>query len=993
MDYKVLIICMICWKVSLTINPASPPELFGKDEKPDKLVIKNQIAYHFKKVVREVNQELFVSRRIDVSLLFAGIQVLKKTETEVRRLCTNLPANAPSEAGAPTLISETKIVHVDQSGSPIYKEPFTLINDPVYLSYKEAKARCLAMGMQLPEIYDTNRQKALTEFMRKNSIALCFAGIEPDLSDSIPRHVSTQYPIWKTAYTKFRICGTNEDSDIGWSIDDGHAKFMYSINESLCVSHDFVDNPINLKKYADHELRQQHKTLTQLMARVVCTPKWDGRTDIHIPTDQFNKGGIKVQTRFSRGTFLGRNRSKLKMKRIGRSATASSSSNMQNIQTLCFGVSDHANESYRDIQSKLIDLLALVDITVHTEIINETRQKRIPLFLAKTVFVTGVKLLWQLFGFVQKVKMNKRLKNIESMLKVIDSRSLQNSDAIANMTNLIANNALSISQLSIRVDGLEARLNLVENQVYKLQQGLNSLNYKLETVTALMTIDNLISRTRRSMEGGYDIMKEIIHSTKLKQTSPLILPLDQIELVQNEISKVSTAIIDPDFSKMQSIVVSDPTDPSKLLVVVNLAALGRRNLELVKMIPVPYFEAEMAYEIMLDYHTIVLDQNAHTFSILTEQEEYDCLFNRCYVGSSEQSYFEKSCGIPQFYDRFKDGCVSENVITNGVYLKPMLPDGVIFAFQHQVQTQVYCKDKLMSKSQKLNGTGILQLPNGCTLSVIDTNGRITKIRGQPQYTMVNAGDIDLMPNGPLSALQAEVSGNSTKKAASINAFVESRVSSVIKQVELVDVKINGHHTHVWVLTGTISMFLLVIMLIIYLLYHYSTRARRKIQHVRDNFNELSRKIFEPENANSVPEDLMDVGEGDIIKPPPQRRRDRWLAHLREGREKAHLARMKFHEIHHGKETPGEIDPKERTYVSMSEADEREIEERYISRPLSRPSVFKPLGEIYNREYPRMSSPINREAREYELVRLREESELTDQLSVSLSPGSSRKNVS
>ncbi len=138
---------------------------------------------------------------------------------------------------------------------------------------------------------------------------------------------------------------------------------------------------------------------------------------------------------------------------------------------------------------------------------------------------------------------------------------------------------------------------------------------------------------------------------------------------------------------------------------------------------------------------------------------------------------------------------------------------------------------------------------------------------------------------------------------------------------------------------------------------------------------------------------MDVGEGDIIKPPPQRRRDRWLAHLRESREKAHLARMKFHEIHHGKETPGEIDPKERTYVSMSEADEREIEERYISRPLSRPSVFKPLGEIYNREYPRVSSPINREAREYELVRLREESELTDQLSVSLSPGSSRKNVS
>ena len=67
------------------------PELFGKDEKLDKLIIKNQIAYHFKKVVREVSQELFVSRRIDVSLLFAGIQVLRKTESEVRKVCDELP--------------------------------------------------------------------------------------------------------------------------------------------------------------------------------------------------------------------------------------------------------------------------------------------------------------------------------------------------------------------------------------------------------------------------------------------------------------------------------------------------------------------------------------------------------------------------------------------------------------------------------------------------------------------------------------------------------------------------------------------------------------------------------------------------------------------------------------------------------------------------------------------------------------------------------------
>jgi hypothetical protein len=103
--------------------------------------------------------------------------------------------------------------------------------------------------------------------------------------------------------------------------------------------------------------------------------------------------------------------------------------------------------------------------------------------------------------------------------------------------------------------------------------------------------------------------------------------------------------------------------------------------------------------------------------------------------------------------------------------------------------------------------------------------------------------------------------------------------------------------------------------------------------------------------------------------------------------------MHFHSIHHGKEQPSETELTERTYVSMSDADEREIEERYIARPLSRPSTFKPLGEIYNREYPRISTPSVREAQEGELVRLREETDLSDQLSISLSPSISRKNVS
>ncbi len=153
------------------------------------------------------------------------------------------------------------------------------------------------------------------------------------------------------------------------------------------------------------------------------------------------------------------------------------------------------------------------------------------------------------------------------------------------------------------------------------------------------------------------------------------------------------------------------------------------------------------------------------------------MFNRCYVGSSEQSLLERSCGIPQYYDRHKEACVSQSAISTGVFLKPMLPDGVIFALQNEVQSQIFCKDEQVGKTRKLKGTGVLQLPNGCTLSVIDKAGRVSKVKGQPLYTMVSAGDIELMPNGPLSALYTDVDMNGTRKAASVNAFVEERVSS------------------------------------------------------------------------------------------------------------------------------------------------------------------------------------------------------------------------
>jgi hypothetical protein len=226
MDYRLIIYLSIITLALIKANDDTNniSGLFGKDEKPDKLVIKNQIAYHFKRLVKNVDQELFVSRKMDVSLLFQGILVLKKTEKEVRHMCDNLPSKMQTfGVKAPEILIP-------------FKEPYHIIMDPYHLSFKEAKARCIAMGMQLPEVYTDDEKERLTAFMLKNAVIKCHAGIEIDLTDSIQRHIATQYPIWNTAYDELYLASTGKPVELQWFIDNSNARFVYTHNGTLVIS-------------------------------------------------------------------------------------------------------------------------------------------------------------------------------------------------------------------------------------------------------------------------------------------------------------------------------------------------------------------------------------------------------------------------------------------------------------------------------------------------------------------------------------------------------------------------------------------------------------------------------------------------------------------------------------------------------------------------------------------------------------------------------------
>jgi hypothetical protein len=193
------------------------PALFDKDQRMDKLILKNQIGYHFKKVVREVSQELFISRKIDVSTLFLGVHVLKHTAIDLDRFCRNLG----SGHGYNELPREKKT-------SPVY----FVITYPKLASFAEAKARCEANHMQLPEVYTNLQQDHLSSFLRANNMSKCFAGLQPDFADSTFRFISTGFPIWRTPHDAiYNFQGGTHVLPL--IMDDAHTKFQYTDDNRL----------------------------------------------------------------------------------------------------------------------------------------------------------------------------------------------------------------------------------------------------------------------------------------------------------------------------------------------------------------------------------------------------------------------------------------------------------------------------------------------------------------------------------------------------------------------------------------------------------------------------------------------------------------------------------------------------------------------------------------------------------------------------------------
>ena len=115
----------------------------------------------------------------------------------------------------------------------------------------------------------------------------------------------------------------------------------------------------------------------------------------------------------------------------------------------------------------------------------------------------------------------------------------------------------------------------------------------------------------------------------------------------------------------------------------------------------------------------------------------------------------------------------------------------------------------------MNGTGIMQLPNGCILSLTDEFGKNTKVRGQPLYRAIIAADVTLVMNGPLTALHSMISRNGSQKKLTADNILVSHLFPVAEQVNSVDAKVDSQSLFIWALIAVLGLSLIIISIIIY----------------------------------------------------------------------------------------------------------------------------------------------------------------------------------
>jgi len=249
-------------------NPSSSSSTRPAVRVSNKIKVKGHMAYHFKKIVREISQELLISRKMDVNPLLVAAQALDETSKVIEKYCDSLkiqPQPPPPRVSVMNMRPYTVPLALGSLATPTTSTPrvgsqsghsatspvrsahqFELVESEPVHDQVVASRICQARGMQLPEIYDSTAANALQNFLKANQLGSCFAGTEPDLASGLQRFRSTGLPVWEGHYAQIYTIGGRLHAT-RQLMDDYAAAMAYTNEDKLviCNSH---HNPVFQKR-------------------------------------------------------------------------------------------------------------------------------------------------------------------------------------------------------------------------------------------------------------------------------------------------------------------------------------------------------------------------------------------------------------------------------------------------------------------------------------------------------------------------------------------------------------------------------------------------------------------------------------------------------------------------------------------------------------------------------------------------------------------------
>lgn len=791
------LLCLIPWVLACAVcsqnveydtstgSDQSPQNDFVKPAslRSERLVIRNQIAYHFRRTVNEVIQAMFLSASINMTSLLLSVELLQGNKNRMERLCGKLPNFHARRSLSSIEVSARTNIETYDSSNPC----FILINEVREVSHAEAKAICQSRGMRLPELYTDTERYALATYLTANHISACFAGIEMDLVAGFARFITTGLPIWKgihTAANHTRQPLVSRFMDV--QMERLNAEYVYDDSGELHY-HEMGPEAVSyhgLTKVGDfYSKADREKVLFEFKARVVCSPPYPIGKQTHdwMYYDEVRSNHLLALVYKSYLPGLSKSLTNVGdtvtttpppvapynglAAQMGQGKIVSTETDLKAdfIKDWDNALVGSCRSAVSILDQTLSETMVVLDQRlkdVGIEVRSAKRDKRSASTVTQFFLQSGLDLFRSLSELVNLLPLtnvtgtgHSIFSNLTEANKVLRGSLTNNPHYFELLTQVVKENSIP----TMRYDPVDSTVEVLHRDLSRIIDAVEASlpAYRPAFLAQLQHATLKAKEIRDLTERGLHWLSNVIQATLNKHTSTNVFPQSSMDLVNQWLKKRSIpATVDKSIYRRATHLMVDP-DKRVVTAVVDALALSVEPLELVQLIAIPFFESGTAHQPALDYEFLVLNQMAGTFRPLSLFEAIACLTDQCYITGVEMPTSTRHCGIAQLFGRHLYDCQFASNSSNGLYLRAVPPEGIIYSVATTAIAQLFCgKNILVGQPTLLKGVGTVYVPPGCTIVVDDHIHPAVKVKGTPSHFNVEAPSalVTLQQNVPANML-------------------------------------------------------------------------------------------------------------------------------------------------------------------------------------------------------------------------------------------------